>query len=174
MSPIRGAFFCCLLAQGHHSHLHGLLPGHVVFGSKGAVAHTVDDIVHRTANPVAFFVPLPELDRQGDQAGTNTGPNDVQHGDHGLDHHCIDEAKKADLRYLYEQAIEHENDLKSSIAMYEGDIAYLSKDIAKMETAWDYYKNFDAYVAEFDELLATYNEAQAKAWESKIEAWYAY
>lgn len=85
-----------------------------------------------------------------------------------------DEAKKADLRYLYEQAIEHENDLKSSIAMYEGDIAYLSKDIAKMETAWDYYKNFDAYVAEFDELLATYNEAQAKAWESKIEAWYAY
>lgn len=85
-----------------------------------------------------------------------------------------DEAKKADLRYLYEQAIEHENYLKSSIAMYEGDIAYLSKDIAKMETAWDYYKNFDAYVAEFDELLATYNEAQAKAWESKIEAWYAY
>lgn len=85
-----------------------------------------------------------------------------------------DEAKKADLRYLYEQAIERENVLKNNIAMYESDIVNLSKDIAKMETAWDYYQNFDAYVAEFDELLATYNEAQAKAWESKIEAWYAY
>ncbi len=84
-----------------------------------------------------------------------------------------DEAKKADLRYLYEQAIERENVLKNNIAMYESDIAYLSKDIAKMETAWDFYKNFDAYVAEFDELLVTYNEAQVKAWESKVEAWYA-
>ncbi len=84
-----------------------------------------------------------------------------------------DEAKKNELRYLYEQAIERENVLKNNIAMYESDIAYLSKDIAKMEIAWNFYKNFDAYVAEFEELLAAYNEAQVKAWEPKVEAWYA-
>lgn len=85
-----------------------------------------------------------------------------------------DDAKKADLRYLLDQALNYKTNLENQIANSESLIASMTADIKKMETAWDYYQNFDAYVAEFDELLATYNEAQAKAWESKIEAWYAY
>lgn len=84
-----------------------------------------------------------------------------------------DDAKKADLRYLLDQALNHKSNLENQIASSESNIAWLTTDIKKMETAWDYFKNFETYAAEYDKVLAAYNEAHAKAYEAYVAAWYA-
>lgn len=84
-----------------------------------------------------------------------------------------DDAKKADLRYLLDQALNHKSNLENQIASSESNIAWLTTDIKKMETAWDYFKNFETYAAEYDKVLAAYNDAHAKAYEAYVAAWYA-
>lgn len=84
-----------------------------------------------------------------------------------------DDAKKADLRYLLDQALNNKTNLENQIANSESTIAWFSADIKKMETAWDYFKNFETYAAEYDKVLAAYNDAHAKAYEAYVAAWYA-
>lgn len=84
-----------------------------------------------------------------------------------------DDAKKADLRSLLDQALNHKTNLENQIADSESAIAWFGADIKKMETAWDYFKNFETYAAEYDKVLAAYNDAHAKAYEAYVAAWYA-
>lgn len=85
-----------------------------------------------------------------------------------------DEAKKAELRNLYEQAIDYKVYLEGNIESYTGFVNDCTKQITVLESVYDMLANWDESVADLQAVVDAYNEAQVEAYAEKIEAWKAY
>ena len=82
-----------------------------------------------------------------------------------------DEAKKYELRNLYEQAINNKVNLESDIEYYSGVVADYTKQITVLEGIYDMLANWDESLADMQAAVDAYNEAQVDACAEKIEAW---
>lgn len=82
-----------------------------------------------------------------------------------------DEAKKYELRNLYEQAINNKVNLESVIEYYSGVVADNTKQITVLEGIYDMLANWDESLADMQAAVDAYNEAQVDACAEKIEAW---
>lgn len=85
-----------------------------------------------------------------------------------------DEAKKYELRNLYEQAINNKVNLESVIEYYSGVVADNTKQITVLEGIYDMLANWDESLADMQAAVDAYNEAQVDAYAEKVEAWKAY
>ena len=85
-----------------------------------------------------------------------------------------DEAKKYELRNLYEQAINNKVNLESVIEYYSGVVADYTKQITVLEGIYDMLANWDESLADMQAAVDAYNEAQVDAYAEKVEAWKAY
>lgn len=82
-----------------------------------------------------------------------------------------DEAKKYELRNLYEQAINNKVNLESDIEYYSGVVADYTKQITVLEGIYDMLANWDESLADMQAAVDAYNEAQVDACAEKIEVW---
>ena len=85
-----------------------------------------------------------------------------------------DEAKKAELRNLYEQAIDYKVYLEGNIESYTGFVNDCTKQITVLESVYDMLANWDESLADMQAAVDAYNEAQVDAYAEKVEAWKAY
>lgn len=85
-----------------------------------------------------------------------------------------DEAKKAELRSLYEQAIDYKVNLESNIGYYSGAVTDYTKQIIVLESVYDMLANWDESLADMQAAVDAYNEAQVDAYAEKVEAWKVY
>lgn len=85
-----------------------------------------------------------------------------------------DDAKKADLRYLYEQAIDRKIALESDIQWFTALVADEAKKITVFETVYEMLADWDATVAELQAVIDARNKAFAAAYAEKIELWKAW
>lgn len=84
------------------------------------------------------------------------------------------EQEIADAKAAYENWLNYEElRLKNDIETYTQWVEDAEKSIARLETAWDYYKNFETYVAELQNKLDAINELFVKTHEESIALWKA-
>lgn len=85
-----------------------------------------------------------------------------------------DDAKKAELRYLYEQAIDRKIALENDIQLFTTWVTDEAKKITVFETVYEMLADWDATVAELQAVIDARNEAFAAAYAEKIELWKAW
>lgn len=71
----------------------------------------------------------------------------------------------------YKIALDFELAQKQNVELFEGWAESWNMDLARLEKAWDMYKNFDAYKAKLQVKMDARNDESVKVWSAKVNAW---